>query len=80
MSTFDKTPDERIRDQTVAMILSVNDTCPDELFRKALRSVVMSEVDRMHRRLKELTYDEWRRDNSHSNGNRRNDSQPREPQ
>ena len=76
MSTFDKTPDERIRDQTVAMILSVNDTCPDKPFKIAMRSVVMSEIDRMWRRLKELTYDEWRRDKPNGNRAYRDNSQP----
>ena len=72
---FDKTADERIRDQTTAMILCVNDTCPNELHKKAMRSVVMSEIDRMWRRLKELAYDEWRRiDNTHGNRTRRNNS------
>ena len=74
---FDKTADERIRDQTTAMILCVNDTCPNELHKKAMRSVVMSEIDRMWRRLKELAYDEWRRnDNTHGNGTRRDNRQP----
>ena len=75
LSTFNKTPDERIRDQSVAMILSVNDLCPDKPHRTAMRSVVMSEIDRMWYRLKELAYDEWRRsDNPKGNGPRRNDS------
>ena len=73
---FDKTADERIRDQTVAMILCVNDTCPNEKFRIAMKSVVMSEIDRMWRRLKELAYDEWRRiDNTQGHRTRRDNRQ-----
>ncbi len=68
---FDKTADERIRDQTIAMILCVNDTCPDEKFRLAMRSVVMSEIDRMWRRLKELSCEDW------GNANYANSDRPR---
>lgn len=76
-----KSLDERIRDQSIATILCVNDTCPDEKFRLAMRSVVMSEIDRMWRRLKELAYDEWRRiDNTQGNRTRRDNRQSEQSQ
>ena len=49
----EKLLDERILAQTQAEILAVNDLCPNEGHKKAMRGVVMSALDRMFYRLRE---------------------------
>ena len=48
-----KAEDERILGQTQAEILAVNDLCPDENHKKAMRGIILSALDRMFYRLRE---------------------------
>ncbi len=48
-----KSQDERILAQTQAEILAVNDLCPDENQKKAMRGIILSALDRMFYRLRE---------------------------
>ena len=53
MSTNQRLNDARILAQTQAEILAVNDLCPDEDQKKAMRGIILSALDRMAYRLKE---------------------------
>ena len=65
-----KTEDARILGQTQAEILAVNDLCPDESHKKAMRGIIMSALDRMFYRLREFYAD-----NPDGHGPRRNNNQ-----
>ena len=52
-----KSEDERILGQTQAEILAVNDLCPDESHKKAMRGIILSALDRMFYRLREFYAD-----------------------
>ncbi len=61
-----KPQDKRILAQTQAEILAVNDLCPDESQKRAMRGIILSALDRMFYRLRDHYAD-----NPNSHGTRR---------